>query len=48
MATACFVIDKPRAAMPAHIVTQSVTARGVLNMTAVAVVDAQSRMKESG
>ncbi|WP_226581563.1 NADP-dependent malic enzyme [Acuticoccus sediminis] len=30
-------------ALPAHIVTQSATARGVLNMTAVAVVDAQSR-----
>ncbi|WP_075221614.1 NADP-dependent malic enzyme [Acuticoccus yangtzensis] len=30
-------------ALPAHIVTQSATARGVLNMTAIAVVDAQSR-----
>ncbi|MFI5023439.1 MAG: NADP-dependent malic enzyme [Alphaproteobacteria bacterium] len=29
------------AALPAHILTPSVTARGVLNMTAVAVVDAQ-------
>ena len=30
-------------ALPAHIVTQSSTARGVLNMTAVAVVDAERR-----
>jgi malate dehydrogenase (oxaloacetate-decarboxylating)(NADP+) len=30
-------------ARPAHILTPSVTARGVLNMTAVAVVDAQDR-----
>jgi malate dehydrogenase (oxaloacetate-decarboxylating)(NADP+) len=29
------------AALPAHILTPSVTARGVVNMTAVAVVDAQ-------
>jgi len=31
------------AALPAHIVTQSATARGVLNMTAIAVVDACGR-----
>ncbi len=30
------------AALPAHILTPSVTARGVVNMTAVAVVDAQN------
>ena len=30
-------------AAPVHIVTQSVTTRGVVNMTAYAVVDAQSR-----
>ena len=29
------------AAMPAHILTPSVTARGVINMTALAVVEAQ-------
>ncbi|NQW11784.1 MAG: NADP-dependent malic enzyme [Alphaproteobacteria bacterium] len=29
------------AALPMHILTQSVTARGIINMTAVAVVDAQ-------
>jgi malate dehydrogenase (oxaloacetate-decarboxylating)(NADP+) len=29
------------AARPAHILTPSVTARGVVNMTALAVVDAQ-------
>jgi malate dehydrogenase (oxaloacetate-decarboxylating)(NADP+) len=32
-------------AMPAHVLTASVTARGVLNMTAVACVDAQERAK---
>ncbi|WP_420393356.1 NADP-dependent malic enzyme [Acuticoccus sp.] len=32
--------------LPAHIVTQSATARGVLNMTAVAIVDAASRLPE--
>ncbi len=31
------------AGAPAHILTQSVTARGVVNMSAVAVVDAQDR-----
>ena len=31
------------AAKPAHILTPSVTARGVVNMTALAVVDAQTR-----
>jgi malate dehydrogenase (oxaloacetate-decarboxylating)(NADP+) len=31
------------AAKPAHILTPSVTARGIVNMTAVAVVDAQER-----
>jgi malate dehydrogenase (oxaloacetate-decarboxylating)(NADP+) len=30
------------AARPAHILTPSVTARGVVNMTAVAVVEAQA------
>ncbi|HEX9569542.1 MAG TPA: hypothetical protein VF987_07675, partial [Rhodospirillales bacterium] len=30
-------------ALPAHILTPSVTARGIVNMSAVAVVDAQSR-----
>ena len=30
-------------AKPAHILTPSVTARGIVNMTAFAVVDAQSR-----
>jgi malate dehydrogenase (oxaloacetate-decarboxylating)(NADP+) len=29
-------------AMPAHILTPSVTARGIVNMTAVAVVEAQA------
>ena len=33
-------------ARPAHILTRSVTARGILNMTAVAVVEAQERMKQ--
>ncbi len=32
--------------LPAHIVTQSATARGVLNMSAIAVVDAASRRGE--
>jgi malate dehydrogenase (oxaloacetate-decarboxylating)(NADP+) len=36
------------AALPAHVVTQSVTARGVLNMTAIAVVDAQGRPGVAG
>jgi len=30
------------AAKPAHILTPSVTARGVVNMTAIAVVEAQA------
>lgn len=30
------------AAMPIHVVTPSITARGLLNMTALAVVDAQA------
>jgi len=30
-------------ARPAHILTPSVTARGILNMTAVAAVEAQER-----
>ena len=30
-------------ALPVHILTPSVTARGILNMTAVAAVDAQNR-----
>ena len=29
-------------AMPAHIVTPSITARGLLNMTALSVIDAQA------
>jgi malate dehydrogenase (oxaloacetate-decarboxylating)(NADP+) len=29
-------------AKPMHILTQSVTVRGIINMTAVAVVDAQA------
>lgn len=32
-------------ALPAHILTPSVTARGVVNMTAVAVVEAQSQAR---
>ncbi len=35
------------AARPAHILTPSVTARGVVNMTAVAVVDAQDRAQKA-
>lgn len=35
------------AAMPAHIVTPGVSARGILNMTAIAVKDAQNLEKES-
>src|SRR5689334_21154082 len=31
-------------ARPAHILTRSVTARGVVNMTAVAVVEAQTQL----
>ncbi|MGL5114004.1 MAG: phosphate acyltransferase, partial [Beijerinckiaceae bacterium] len=31
------------AAKPAHVLTPSVTARGIVNMTAVAVVEAQAR-----
>jgi malate dehydrogenase (oxaloacetate-decarboxylating)(NADP+) len=34
------------AAQPAHIMTQSVTVRGIVNMAAFAVVDAQSRSAE--
>ncbi len=34
------------AAMPAHIVTPGVSARGILNMTAIAVKDAQNLQKE--
>jgi malate dehydrogenase (oxaloacetate-decarboxylating)(NADP+) len=30
------------AARPAHVLTPSVTARGIVNMTAVAVVEAQA------
>ena len=33
--------DKLGAALPAHILTPSVTVRGLVNMTAVAVHDAQ-------
>jgi len=35
------------AAAPAHILTPSVTARGIVNMSAVAVVDAQDRALEN-
>jgi malate dehydrogenase (oxaloacetate-decarboxylating)(NADP+) len=35
-------------AKPAHILTKSVTARGVVNMTAVAVVEAQAQLAGSG
>jgi malate dehydrogenase (oxaloacetate-decarboxylating)(NADP+) len=35
------------AAKPAHILTGSVTARGVVNMTALAVVEAQERAAAS-
>ena len=35
------------AALPAHIVTPGVSARGILNMTAIAVKDAQNLEKES-
>jgi malate dehydrogenase (oxaloacetate-decarboxylating)(NADP+) len=31
------------AARPAHILTPSATARGIINMTAIAVVEAQAR-----
>ena len=34
------------AALPAHIVTPEVSARGILNMTAIAVKDAQNLEKE--
>jgi len=34
------------AARPAHVVTESITVRGLVNMTAIAVVDAQIRDKE--
>ena len=33
------------AGAPAHILTSSVTARGIVNMSALAVVDAQSRLR---
>ena len=36
------------AALPAHIVTPSITARGLLNMTALCVVDAQAHAARSG
>ena len=36
------------AAKPAHILSPSVTARGIVNMTAVAVVEAQDRRKSGG
>ena len=35
------------AAKPAHVLTPSVTARGIVNMTAVAVVEAQAQESES-
>jgi phosphotransacetylase len=34
--------------MPAHIFTSAVTARGIVNMTAFAAVDAQTRAKAEG
>ena len=34
------------AARPAHILTPSITARGIVNMTAVAVVEAQRKDQE--
>ncbi len=34
-------------ALPAHVVTESITVRGLVNMTALAVVDAQSRTRVS-
>ena len=34
------------AARPAHVVTQSISVRGLVNMTAIAAVDAQIRQKE--
>jgi malate dehydrogenase (oxaloacetate-decarboxylating)(NADP+) len=36
----------PGAAAPAHITTPSVTARGLLNLSALAVVDAQRHAAE--
>ncbi len=35
-------------AKPAHVLTSSVTARGIVNMSAVAVVDAQDRARNQG
>jgi malate dehydrogenase (oxaloacetate-decarboxylating)(NADP+) len=35
-------------AMPAHILTPSVTSRGVVNMTALAAVEAQGKMESAG
>jgi malate dehydrogenase (oxaloacetate-decarboxylating)(NADP+) len=35
-------------AMPAHVLTASVTARGILNMTALAVVEAQRLAEARG
>ena len=37
-----------RTALPAHILTPSVTSRGVVNMTALAAVEAQGRMESAG
>jgi malate dehydrogenase (oxaloacetate-decarboxylating)(NADP+) len=34
-------------AMPAHILTPSVTSRGVVNMTALAAVEAQGKLRAS-
>jgi malate dehydrogenase (oxaloacetate-decarboxylating)(NADP+) len=34
-------------ALPAHVITESITVRGLVNMTALAVVDAQSRTRAS-
>ena len=35
------------AAKPAHILTPSVTARGIVNMTALAVVEAQAAARQA-
>jgi malate dehydrogenase (oxaloacetate-decarboxylating)(NADP+) len=36
------------AAAPAHVLTSAVTTRGIVNMSAVAVVDAQGRSADEG
>ena len=49
----CLLLSMPLAillgsAMPAHILTPSVTSRGVVNMTALAAVEAQGKMETAG